>query len=158
MDYTEKLISTMPVVIRRRVRFGECDPAGIVYTPEFSHFALSAYHWFMYVMLGGPMLTQLRKKGWDSPIKALTFEFRNMLEPDQVFDMTCRIMAIRSRTFDVEIHGQSTTEKPHDIFVAKLSPIMVDPVTKRSVAIPAELRKDLEDYQARQPGGGASQS
>ena len=39
--------------------------------------------------------------------------------------MTCRVTDIRTRTFDVEITGRSTTEKPHDIYVAKLTPIML---------------------------------
>ena len=31
-------------VVRRKVLFGECDPAGIVYTPRFADFSLEAVH------------------------------------------------------------------------------------------------------------------
>lgn len=149
MDYSEKMISTMPVIIRRRVRFGECDPAGVVYTPVFSEYAISAYQWLMSVLLGGPMIGEIWRSGYDSPMKALTFEFRNMLVPEQVFDMTCRIADIRSRTFDIEITGRSTTETPHDIFVARLTPIMVARAERRSIEIPAALRSSLQDYRTQ---------
>lgn len=149
MDYSERMISSMPVIVRRRVRFGECDPAGVVYTPVFSEYVISAYEWLMSVLMGGPRLQEMRRLSIDSPMKALTLEFRNMLEPEQVFDMTCRIAAIRSRTFDIEIIGRSTTNDPYDIFVARLTPIIVARSERRSIEIPAALRTGLQDYQTR---------
>lgn len=148
LDYSEKMISTMPVVVRRRVKFGECDPAGVVYTPVFSEYALSAFQWFLSVMLGGPMWQELKRAGIDSPIKALTFEFRNMLVTEQVFDMTCRVADIRTRTFDIEVLGRSTTETPHDLFVGRVTPIMTSRADKRSIEIPAELRSKIEQYRS----------
>ncbi len=148
IDYSERMISTSPVVVRRRVKFGECDPAGVVYTPVFSEYTLSTYQWFLSAMLGGPMFREMKRVGFDSPIKALTFEFRNMLVTEQVFDMTCRVTEIRTRTFDVEITGKSTTETPHDIYVAKLTPIMLSRAERRSIEIPNELRAKLEAYRA----------
>jgi acyl-CoA thioester hydrolase len=148
LDYSEKMISTLPVVVRRRVKFGECDPAGVVYTPVFSEYALSTYQWFLQAMLGGPMFAAMKRVGFDSPIKALTLEFRDMLVTEQVFDMTCRVTDIRTRTFDVEITGRSTAEKPHDIYVAKLTPIMLSRSERRSIAIPDELRRKLEAYRS----------
>ncbi len=149
LDFSEKMISTLPVMVRRRVKFGECDPAGVVYTPIFSEYALSAYQWFLQAMLGEPMFAAMKRIGFDSPIKALTFEFRNMLVIEQVFDMTCRVTDIRTRTFDVEITGRSTTEKPHDIYViASITPIMLSRSERRSIEIPAELRQKLEAYRS----------
>lgn len=148
LDYSERMVSTLPVVVRRRVKFGECDPAGVVYTPVFSEYTLSTYQWFLQAMLGGPMFARMEQIGFDSPIKALTFEFRNMLVTEQVFEMSCRVTDIRTRTFDVEITGRSTTKKPHDIYVAKITPIMVSRNDRRSIEIPSELRKRIEAYRA----------
>ncbi len=148
LDYSEKIISILPVTVRRRVKFGECDPAGVVYTPVFSEYSLSAYQWFLQAMLGGPMFQEMKRVGFDSPIKALTFEFRNMLVTEQVFDMICRVTDIRTRTFDVEITGRSTTETPHDIYVSKLTPIMLSRSEHRSIEIPVELRQKLEVYRS----------
>lgn len=148
LDYSEKMISKLPVTVRRRVKFGECDPAGVVYTPVFSEYTLSAYQWFLQAMLGGPMFAEMKRVGFDSPIKALTFEFRNMLVTEQVFDLICKVTDIRTRTFDVEITGRSTTERPHDIYVSKLTPIMLSRSERRSIEIPVELRQRLEAYRA----------
>ena len=149
IDFSEKMISTLPVVVRRRVKFGECDPAGVVYTPIFSEYTLSTYQWFLSAMLGAPMFHEMKRIGFDSPIKALTLEFRNMLVTEQVFDMTCSVTEIRTRTFDVEILGRSITDKPHDIFLAKITPIMLSRAEKRSIEIPASLRTRLEQYRAQ---------
>lgn len=148
LDYSEKMISTQPLVVRRRVKFGECDPAGVVYTPVFSEYALSAFQWFLGTMLGGPMWQELKRAGIDSPIKAIGFEFRNMLVTDQVFDMTCRVTDLRTRTFDVEVLGRSTTETPHDLFVAKVTPIILSRAEKKSIVIPDALRRNLEQYRS----------
>jgi len=148
LDYSEKMISTQPVVVRRRVKFGECDPAGVVYTPVFSEYALSSFQWFQSVMLGGPMWQELKRAGIDSPIKALTFEFRNMLVTEQVFEMTCRVADIRTRTFDLEVTGRSATKTPHDIFVAKVTPIFLSRTEKKSIEIPDWLRRSLEQYRS----------
>lgn len=146
MDFSEKVISTLPIVVRRRVKFGECDPAGVVYTPNFSEFALSAYQWFISTLLGEPMFGFMKRTGFDSPIKALSFEFRNMLEVEQVFDMTCIVTDIRTRTFDVAITGRSITDPVRDLFVAQLTPIMVSRTERRSITIPDVLRQKLENY------------
>lgn len=149
MDFSEKMISTLPVVVRRRVKFGECDPAGVVYTPNFSEFALSAYQWFVSSLLGEPMFAAMKRIGFDSPIKALSVEFLNMLEVEQIFDMTCLVTDIRNRTFDVEITGRSITDPPRDLFVMRLTPIMVSRTERRSIEIPDALRQSLEQYRRR---------
>ena len=146
VNFSEKMISTQPVVVRRRVKFGECDPAGVVYTPNFSEFALSAYQWFMSSLLGEPMFAAMNRMGFDSPIKALTFEFLSMLAVEDVFDMTCRVVDIRHRTFDVEVVGRSTTGPLHDLFIARITPIMLSRSDRRSIEIPDVLRRQLERY------------
>ena len=146
LDFSEKVISTLPVVVRRRVKFGECDPAGVVYTPNFSEFALSAYQWFVSSLLGEPMFAGMKRIGFDSPVKALSFEFLNMLEVEQVFDMTCLVTDIRTRTFDVAVIGRSITDPARDLFVARLTPIMVSRTERRSIQIPVALRRSLEQY------------
>jgi len=146
LDFSEKVISTLPVVVRRRVRFGECDPAGVVYTPNFSEFALSAYQWFVSSLLGEPMFAAMKRRGFDSPVKALSFEFLNMLEVEQVFDMTCLVTDIRTRTFDVAVTGRSINDPVRDLFVAHVTPIIVSRTERRSIEIPDALRRPLEQY------------
>lgn len=46
MIATEQVLSERPLVIRRRVKWGDCDPAGVVYTPMFSEYVISAAELF----------------------------------------------------------------------------------------------------------------
>lgn len=40
MTSTEHVLSQLPFVVRRRVKWGECDPAGVVYTVTFSEYVI----------------------------------------------------------------------------------------------------------------------
>jgi acyl-CoA thioesterase FadM len=143
-DASERVISRLPVTIRRRVRWGDCDPAGVVYTPAFAHYAVSAFEWTMEALLGGPLHRESEQLAFGTPFKALTFEFRSALRPDQLFDMECTIPEIRNRTFDIDILARDIGHK--HVFVARLTPIFVALTERRAIPIPAEVRAKLEDY------------
>lgn len=149
---SEAIVSTVPIVIRRRARFGECDPAGVVYTPVFSEYTMSAYQWTLSVLLGGPMLQMLKELDFDSPIRAQLFDFTSIISAEQVFDMTSLVDEIRNRTFDLLITGRSIGEGARDLFSARVTPITVSRRDRRSIAIPQVLRSQLELYQQRTQG------
>jgi hypothetical protein len=44
---TEQVTDTTPLKVHRRVRWGECDPAGVVYTVNFCEYVASAFELFM---------------------------------------------------------------------------------------------------------------
>ncbi len=44
MICTEAVLADTPFVVRRRVKWGECDPAGVVYTPSFSEYVACETH------------------------------------------------------------------------------------------------------------------
>jgi acyl-CoA thioester hydrolase len=146
MTSTESVISTCPLTIRRRVRFGDCDPAGVVYTVRFSDYAVSAMDLFLSHLLGGPFLELL--PGVDTPIKALNFVFRAPLRPNDEFDMVVTVPEIRSRTFDIAIAASLSTGTP--AFEVLLTPICITTGSdRRSVSIPDALRSLLTQYQER---------
>lgn len=95
------------------------------------------------------MLCELKNLDIDTPMKALNFEFRSALEPEQVFDMTCRVVDIRTRTFQLDILARTAADAPREVFVARLTPIIVARGERRAVEIPAFLYSRLQDYRAR---------
>jgi acyl-CoA thioester hydrolase len=143
-DYSERLVNRLPVTVRRRVRWGDCDPAGVVYTPVFAEYGVSGFNWLMDTLLGGPLLRESERLGVSTPFKALSLEFRSPLWPDQMFDMVCGVSDIRSRTFDIEIRALDMER--NDVFVGRLTPIFIARSERRSVPIPDEIRVRLEDY------------
>jgi YbgC/YbaW family acyl-CoA thioester hydrolase len=89
--------------IARTVKWGECDPAGIVYTPRFSDYVVEAHLASFEQMFGRSPYDLLRAQGLALPAKALTVEFKKSLRPNQSFVMKARIAEIRTRTFDVGV-------------------------------------------------------
>ncbi|KEQ53879.1 hypothetical protein BV95_01751 [Sphingobium chlorophenolicum] len=138
----ERLICRAPVTVRRRVRWGECDPAQVVYTPRFADYLAAAYSWFTRILLSDKMIA---KDGTHlaTPMKALSLEFHNTLRPDDLFDMTVYVEAVRNRTFDLVIIARSPSEESR--FVGRLSPILVDS-SFRSVPLPHSIEEALLAY------------
>lgn len=152
LDIVERLISRAPVVVERRVRWGECDPAQIVYTPRFADYLAAAYAWFGREVLQGvsPSLAEL---GLLAPAKALTLEFLRPLKPDDLFRMTVFVERIGTRSFTLRIEGTSPAGEPR--FRGTISPIVVDAAAYAGVPIPPAHRAALTAYRDRQPDGTA---
>ncbi len=145
IDYIEALIHRRPVTVRRRVLWSECDPAQVVYTGHFFDYLASCYGWFRRVVLEAGVET-LGASGLGLPLKAVSLEFHRMLRPDDWFEMVLAVIDVRTRTFDVEVRGRTLEGTP--VFAGRLSPIVVDDVSKRSAEIPRWLREVLEEYRA----------
>lgn len=142
-EATERLLGRAPVIVRRRVLWGECDPAGVVYTPRFGDYLASAFGWFVRAVLddrlklddGTPLGT---------PMKALTLEFQRTLKVGDFFDMFVAIGEIRRRTFDVLITAKSPVGEVH--FTGSLSPILIKGSTFETVELTPAIREALDAY------------
>jgi len=145
-DYRERLVSRTPVTVRRRVQWGECDPARVVYTPRFAEFAASAYDWFSNVVLDWAGLrpeTDL----FQAPAKHLSLTFHRPLRANEWFEMVVHVGTIRRHSYDlaIEATGDDRTQR----FSAALSPIFVSATSFEKIAIPESVRRRLEDYHER---------
>ena len=133
-----ELIAVSPVVVRRKVAFGECDPAGIVYTPRFADYIVETYFWFSAVA------SQDLGSSFEMPMRSLQIDFRSMLSYGAWFEMRCLVGDIRSRSFDLVIEARSIRQ---DIaFIGRLSPVAVDFDTRSAIAIPMQMRERLFAY------------
>jgi 4-hydroxybenzoyl-CoA thioesterase len=143
---TNALVGVAPVMIRRQVDFGECDPKGIVYTPRFSDYLLAAFNWFMIVMLHDVGRAAIAEA---TPMRGLELDFRRMLFPGDWFTMTCYVTAIRVRTYDLAI--RASNDDGEIAFLGRLSPIATDRATGASAVLPALLAQRLRAYQESCP-------
>ena len=147
MTSTEQVISSVPLVVRRRVKFGDCDPAGLVYTPVFSEYVISCAALFYESLLGAPPRAVKNEHGFETPSRALSFDFRGSLRPDDEFDMTLLVADIRNSTYTLQVTG--TSADGAELFIAKLTPICVARGELRAIPIPQAFRAKLEDYRKR---------
>lgn len=148
MIATEYIVSETPFVIRRRVKWGDCDPAGVVYTVTFGEYVISAAELFYERLLGTTPQCAKDEHGFGTPTRALTFDFHASLWPDETFDMTVSVEHIGERTYTLNITGSA---RGHSAFVAKLTPICVARGERRAIPIPAVMRDALLAYQTAAP-------
>lgn len=139
---TEYVLSTSPFVVRRRVRWGECDPAGVVYTGRFVDYLISAVSLFQDHVFSGFSEGYRKSLGIETPCKALSMVFSGALWPNDVFDMQVRVGSIRNTSYDVCV--EATRADGSAAFSATFSPICIPGTERRAVPIPAEMRARLE--------------
>lgn len=144
-DSYEFVSSRDPFVIRRTVRWADCDPAGIVFTGRFPDYVLSAVSLFTAHMANGSMHEVTRTLGVDMPCKGMTYEFQHSLWPGDVFDIHCHVGEIRTHTYDILCTGK----KPDGtaIFAATVSPICIKKEVRQRVPIPQTLRDIFAQHQ-----------
>lgn len=126
------------VFVSRTILFGDCDPAGVVYTPRFSYFAVEAIYVALDKWLGVPGLRTLM--GFDilPPVRAMSFELLAPVTWDDELNIKVGVakLGVHSFTFLVEgFLGNGTLS-----FVANITHVCVSPKTKEVVAVPARLR------------------
>ncbi|WP_109477594.1 thioesterase family protein [Paraburkholderia sp. C35] len=141
---TEQMLSQEPVVIRRRVKWGECDPAGVVYTAAFSDYVISAAELFYGALFESTPQRVKREHGFGTPTRGLTFDFSRSLWPDDDFDMTVIVKDIRTRSYVLDVTGR--TLEGDIVFVACLTPVCVARSERKSIEIPPSFRSALEHY------------
>ena len=141
---TEHVISTHPFVVRRRVKWGDCDPAGVVYTVTFGEYVISAAELFYGLLFDGTPQQVKDAEGFGTPTRALEFDFRKSLRPDEEFDMKVTVADIQTRTYVLDITAR--TPAGDVVFIAALTPICIARGERRAIEIPAAFRTALDQY------------
>ena len=150
----EQVISIAPFTVRRVARWSECDPAGVVYTGNFTEYLISATHLFRRFVLGRDWSGIRESVHVDLPAKAISLVFNGSLWPDDVFDISLFVGDIRERTFDFVARAVRAGGSDK-VFEGRLSVICVSASDRRTaVSIPHPLRARLEQQRAHSPAPG----
>lgn len=139
----EQVISLVPFVLRRRVTWGECDAAGVVYTPRFADFAADAGQLFIAHALGSAdgYVAGKAAHGIGTPCKAMSFVFHRSLVPDQFFDIQVDVRRIGGKTFELALAGRNTDGEP--VFDNTTTLIAVAHGSRTAVELPQSVRQCL---------------
>ncbi|MBI6896430.1 acyl-CoA thioesterase [Pseudomonas putida] len=134
----------MPFVTTRKILFGDCDPAGIVYTPRISYFVIEAIHEFLSHCLGGEGLRRLFAMGVMPPARALSIEFLAPMTWDDLISVqvSSGVPGTTSFSFAVEARGAGGEV----CFRASMTQVCVCPESKQPVAVPEALRQALCEH------------
>ncbi|AWM92244.1 acyl-CoA thioesterase [Pseudomonas sp. 31-12] len=126
------------VLVSRTILFGDCDPAGVVYTPRFSYFAVEAIYVALDKWLGVPGLRTLM--GFDilPPVRAMSFELLAPVTWDDKLNIKVGVAKLGAHSFTFLVEG--FLDNGTLSFVANITHVCVSPKTKEVVAVPAQLR------------------
>lgn len=140
---TEYVSSLRPFTVRRRVRWSECDPAGVVFAGNFSIYLHNAVALFRTEALGG----------FAAPAKAISLVFHRALWPDEEFDMAVYVSAVRNSTIEFRVvattgAGGRASEK---VFDGTVTAIHIRKTERKAAALPEKTRKLAAAYAKRCP-------
>ncbi|MEJ8859912.1 thioesterase family protein [Variovorax robiniae] len=143
IDSYESVVSRRPFVVRRRVRWSDCDPAGVVYTGKFTEYVLNAATLFASELAQGEPAAWRRSLGVDTPCKGMALEFHRALWPEEEFEMLLDVPEVREHGYDLRIEA---TQSGTPIFSARFSPICIRRDARVRAPIPVELLNALAPF------------
>ena len=140
----EGLISREPLVVMKRVRWADCDPAGVVYTGKFTEYLLIAVNYFFDELGGGNYAQWVKALQVDTPCKGMELEFHGALWPEDAFEMHCTVAQIREHSYDLRV--EAAQKDGRRIFTGRFSPICINREVRKRTAIPEAMRLALERF------------
>lgn len=126
----------------RTVLFGDCDPAGIVYTPRVGYFVIEAVHDFLSHLLGGPGIRALLALDILPPARALAIEFLAPMVWDEVIEIAVGCAPPGGSAFSFHLEARKASGEV--AFSATLTQVCVCPQSKKPTPLPEVLRRALE--------------
>ncbi len=148
-DSVEAVVGDSPFTVRRITPWGDCDPAGYVYTGRFPEYLLGAVTHFLRHLGFAPGSAAAKRLGIGLPCKAFSLTFHVSLRPDDVLDIRIRVREIRMHTFDIVAAAYLTDGRC--AFEGVFSPICVRWDNHERMPIPQELRLLLEAHRDALP-------
>lgn len=131
----------MGFVTRRTILFGDCDPAGIIFTPRVGYFVVEAVQEYLTHLLGASGLRRIAEMGVMPPARALSIEFLSTMTWDDVIDIQVGNQPPGTSSFTCLLVARNASGNV--TFRASLTQVCVDPESRRPVTLPEALRSAL---------------
>ena len=130
---------------RRMVKWGDCDPAGILYTPRvFDYITEAVEAWYHEV--GGVPWMEMIGNGQGAPTVHTSVDFRTPMDPGLELAISVLLEKVGSTSLCFRILGDGVDGTRH--FEGRLVSVFIDFATRRPIPIPDELRGRAEAYAA----------
>lgn len=141
------VLSRTPFVIRRRARWAECDPAGVVFAGNFSLYVHHALDAFRSELFGRPWHAPAEGDlHCAMPTKALSLAFHRALWPGELFDIRASVSAVGDSTVSFSMHGSLVDGTP--VFDAGITSVCIAAEARRAIPVPDWLRRRIEEHRA----------
>ena len=133
-------------ITSRTVLFGDCDPAGVIFTPRLSYYVVEAMVAFSSECFGIPAERFVMDLGMLPPTRSMTVEFLGRMTWDDLVTIRVWIKNLGRTSITFAFDGEVRGEK---VFQATLLQVWIDRDTKNPVAIPSSVVEILSPYVER---------
>jgi len=136
--------SSHPFTVTRTVKWGDCDPAGIIYTPRVLDYAMEILEAWYREVVGVSWLKLNREMSMGVPTVRAELDFLAAPQPDQdmVLDLLVEDLGRSSITLLVTGRDRAGTA----YFRAKLVSCFISRPAFKPIAIPPEFRGRIQAY------------
>ena len=135
----------IPFTIRRRILWGDSDPAGIVYTPRVFHYALETIEEWLVEVFDHTSMSLRDNLKIDTPTVKMCCDFMYPMRTGEYVDISLEIKKLGTSSLNYVFNGFDT-KKNHCFHVDQVV-CFVDAEGFQAIPIPPEFRKKIEAYQ-----------
>jgi acyl-CoA thioesterase FadM len=147
-------LSTEPFSYRRRIAFGECDPARIYYAPRAVDYAVEAVEAWYESVLGVTWADLVVRHGLEATFARVDCEYMRPLVAGQVIQVRLRVVGTDRTKILFRASGEGDSDEPY--FQALLTTCLVERKRSAPIPIPSEYRERIESYRAQCGEGSAT--
>lgn len=137
----------MSVVGHQRVRFGNCDPAGIAYYPRLIEMIDIAVEDWTATGTGVSRRAMHVERGLGLPTAAIEVTFALPCRLDDLLAFDIAVAAVGTTSVRLEVQATCNGARR---FAAVLTQVLIELTTGQPVAWPPEWRKRLESLRTRE--------
>ncbi|CUW39333.1 putative Thioesterase [Magnetospirillum sp. XM-1] len=132
--------------VKRQVSWGDCDPAGILYTPRvFDYCTQTIEGWYTEVVKVDWMTMIRNKQG--SPTVHASCDYLKPMEPGLEVAVTLRIDKLGDTSMTFRLEGED--EGGAIYFRAKYVSCVIDFTRNQAMEIPADWRSKIQAYMSK---------
>ncbi len=133
---------------RIRVRYGECDPQGVVFNANYlAYFDLILTEWWREAI---GSYTAMVEAGADMVVAETRILFRSPAAFDDELDFELRVVRLGNTAMQCAIEARVEDRL---VVEGEIRHVFIDPPTKTKRPMPDDIRAALEPYLAAAPAG-----
>lgn len=144
---TPQVVAHAPFTVRRLVRWGDSDPAGIVYTGTYLDYMVEAAEDFFIDLTGRHWREMQTETGTGTPMVHASMDFQKPVPAGQAMDIAVHVGDLGQSSFSLHFVAR---DRAGDVcFTGKLTGVHIrhtGPSAIRAEAMPEDWRLKLADY------------
>ncbi|MFQ5971272.1 MAG: acyl-CoA thioesterase [Alphaproteobacteria bacterium] len=133
-----------PFRVTRQVRWGDCDPAGIIYTPRALDYAMETLEAWLEEVLGFTWSKLNREMSMGMPTVRAELDFLDTPTVDQ--DLIMELQVVRTGRSSITFRITGHDGNGRTFFRAKLISCLVSKPAFEPIEIPGEFRERILAY------------